>query len=210
MDIFSSIGLGGLTGLIGPIITAFVNYKMKKVDIEDKNNERKFKIELLNAESKNMIEEAKIGLQVEQARVEGEIEKIEAEAYRDSLVSAEKPLFKESYMQLLSKTKYFSWMVAVIAFMFGLIDWLKGLARPIITYYLIGCSTYITILSYSIVIKTNGGLDPQMAQGLFHDVCIAIIYMTVSCVMWWFSDRRMAKFINGQIRKVDPKIDAPF
>lgn len=201
MELFSTIGMGIITGLVGPIITGITNYKMKKLDNEAKIKDREFQIKLLETETANMIKEAEIGLQVTKVTNEGEIEKMETEAFKESIKSfeKEKSLFQESYMQILQKSIYTSWIAGLICLLFGIVDWLKGMARPAITYYLIGCSTWITIMAYRIVEITNGQLDAGKAQQLFADVCMTIIYLTVSCVTWWFGDRRVAKFINSQL-----------
>ena len=193
MDILGSLGLGAVTGLVGPIITGFANYKMLKA----KNTHE---IALLDAESKNMLAEAEADVKKTQAKVQGAIEVAEAEAFTESIKQGNKALFDKSYMQILMQRKLTAWIPAVIAFLFGLTDFLRGLARPAITYYLIFASTWITWMAYDILTKTDQkSISPEWSANLFEKIILAVIYLTVSCVSWWFGDRRMGKFAEKHL-----------
>lgn len=159
MDILGSIGLGAITGLVGPIITGITNYKMLK----EKN---KHDVAMLEAESQAMIAETNALIQRDKIKTEGEIEVANAEAFTASIKEAGKSLFQESYMlKLMGGSMPSQILGGIICFLFGFIDFLKGLARPSITYYLIGMSTWITIIAYDILTKTNGGImDPKWAR----------------------------------------------
>ena len=193
MDIFSSIGLGAITGLVGPIVTGITNYKMLK----EKN---KHDVTMLEAESNAMIAETNALIQRDKIKTEGEIEVADAEAFTASIKEAGKSLFQESYMQkLMEGNKFAQGLGATICLLYGFIDFLKGLARPAITYYLIGMSTWITILAYDILTTTKGGITAEWAMKMFEQVVLIVVYLTVSCVLFWFGDRRMAKFITKQL-----------
>lgn len=197
MDIFGSIGLGAITGLVGPIVTGITNYKMLK----EKN---KHDVAILDAESKAMIAETNALIQRDKIKTEGEIEVADAEAFTTSIKEAGKSLFQESYMhKLMEGNKFARVLGAVICLLFGFIDFLKGLARPAITYYLIGMSTWITILAYDILMKANEGIvDAEWAGTLFEQVTLTIVYLTVSCVGWWFGDRQALRMWK-RIQKKD-------
>jgi len=195
MDILGSIGLGAITGLVGPIITGFTNFKMLKA-------KNAHEIELLNAESKNMLAEAEADVKKTQAKVQGAIEEAETEAFRESIKEGNKALFDKSYMQILMQRKLTAWIPAVIAFLFGLTDFLRGMARPAITYYLVGASTWITYIAYDILIKTDTeSISSEWSADLFEKITLSVIYLTVSCVSWWFGDRRMGKFAEKHLNK---------
>jgi len=65
------IVFGAITGLLGNGITAWTNYKMQKI----KNNHD---VVMVKLETEAMIEEAKANIQIEKARIEGEVELTEA------------------------------------------------------------------------------------------------------------------------------------
>jgi len=192
MDIFGSIGLGAITGLVGPIITGITNYKMKKL-------EGQMRIDELKAESENMRLESQMQIEVTKEKTKGEVEIAELDAFKESIKQSGKSLFQESYMQALMRRKGTAWLGAIVASLFGFVDFLKGLARPVITYYLIGVSTWVTVIAYEILNKTQGAITTEWAQGIFEKVILTIIYMTVSCVGWWFADRRIAKFMTKHL-----------
>lgn len=199
MDIFGSIGLGAITGLVGPIVTGITNYKMLK----EKN---KHEVLVLEAESKAMIAETNAMIKREEIKTAGEIEVADAEAFTASIKEAGKPLFQESYMLKLMGGNIFAQIIGVIiCFLFGIIDFLKGLARPAITYYLIGMSTWVTILAHQILTTIGkGAITVEWASGLFEQVVLTIIYLTVSCVGWWFGDRQLLR-MWGRIQNKEMK-----
>jgi len=192
MDILGSIGLGAITGLVGPIVTGITNFKMKKLEGQIRVNE-------LNAESENMRLEAKMNMEVAKEKTRGEVEVAELDVFKESVKQSSKSLFQESYMKNLMSNKYTAWVAAIISFMFGFIDFLKGLTRPVLTYYLVGASTWVTIMAYEILNKAEGAITTEWAQGMFEQVTLTIVYLTVSCVGWWFCDRRVGKFMKEHL-----------
>jgi hypothetical protein len=60
--------------------------------------------------------------------------------------------------------------------------------------YLDGMANYATHMVLA--------LTALQATAIFNDVTSIVTYLTVSCVTWWFGDRRMAKSIM-QLKGVD-------
>lgn len=196
LDIFSSIGLGAITGLVGPIVTGITNYKMKKLDMEQRAKDQAHEIALISAESTAMIEETKAKIEVVKEETKGAVELEEARAYVTSQTS-EVPAFKESYMQMLPK-----WVQSVIAAMFAFTDVLKGTARPVLTYYVMGAATWVTYLCWNILDQKGiAALDAVKALDLFEKVVYFILYMATSAFTWWFTDRRTAKYMASYLEK---------
>jgi len=199
-NILTSILGGGLTGLVGNALTSFTNYKMQKL-----KNDHDAKMAELDLQTIRL--EAEMQVKVTQAQTEGQVQLAEMEALKASYAELEKPLFQRAYMSKLMKSKWTVWIGAILSFLFGLVDFLKSAARPVLTYYLMGVSTWITIIAYQTVIQTSGTapLDTTKALELFDKVTTTIIYLTISCVSWWFADRRTAKFLmrleDGNIKQ---------
>lgn len=189
-DILASILGGGLTGLIGNVLTSFTNFKMQKL-----KNQHEEKMSELDMQTIRL--EAEMNVKVTQAETEGKISLADMEALKTSLEDAQKPLFQASYMDKLMKSPWTAWIGAILSFLFGIVDFLKHLARPALTYYLMGVSTWITIIAYQTVEKATGAspLDLVKSLELFDKITTTMIYLTVSCVSWWFADRRIAKFL---------------
>ena len=200
MDILATILGGGLTGLIGNIITSVTNYKMQK--LKNTHEARMADIDL-----KTIRLEAEMQVKITEAETEGEVQIAEMDALKESYKQASKPLFDRAYMQHLFKSKWTSWIGSLLSLLFGIVDFLKGAARPILTYYLMGAATWITVLSYKMLKASTAGtvLDVDKAHQLFDTTTQTMIYLTVATVSWWFADRRISKYLfrlnDGNLKK---------
>lgn len=194
--------LGIFTGLVGPIITAVQQYKMQKLKNENEAAQRQHELAMVDAETRAMVAETEANIRVAEAKIAGEIELADAEAYTISQEQAGRRLFGERYMDALlgeeGRWRYLTVPVGlVLCWMFGFVDVLKGLTRPVLTYYLVGCTTWVTWMAWQIVQKASlTTLTPVDAFEIFWKVVSIVVYLTVSSVTWWFADRRMAKFLS--------------
>lgn len=193
-DILASLAGGGLTGLVGSGITSFMSYKTQKLKGEQD-------LAVLNAESQNMIAEVNANIQIQKSETEGNIAEIETKAFGKALELESKDLFKESYMSLLPKNKFGSVVISIISIGMAFIDMLRKSVRPTITYYLMGCSTWITYMAYTIIQAVGmEAITAIYAQELFNSVTMTVIYMTTSCVSFWFGDRRLGKIVDKHFK----------
>jgi len=195
---------GTLAGIIGGAITAITNYKMQKLKNEHD-------LAMLKAETEAMIAEAKANIAVTKAKVEGEVEIAETKALTASYESLKHDAFKEGYMKYLAESKWTKWWAPpLVGIMFALVDFLKKAARPVLTYYLVGACTWLTILVWRIVNKSGVAIEPSFAQEILNQLIVTVTFLTVSCVTWWFCDRRTAKFLmrlnDGNIKESRPDI----
>ena len=97
--------------------------------------------------------------------------------------------------------KFLSWklftvpIASVVAFLFGLVDFLRGIIRPSLTVYLCGVTTWVTLMAWEIMQANEASISANQAVEIFNNTTSIVVYLTVSCVTWWFGDRRMAKTI---------------
>jgi hypothetical protein len=113
--------------------------------------------------------------------------------------------------------KFLSWklftvpVATLISFLFGFVDFIKGMIRPSLTVYLCGVTTWVTLMAWKIMQASGTEITATQAMTIFQDTTSIVVYLTVSCVTWWFGDRRMAKTImemKGADRtKMDDKIE---
>jgi hypothetical protein len=189
LEFLTSGVIGTLTGLIGNAITSYVNYKHQKL-----KNDHDIKMAELDQQAIRL--EAEMNVKIENAKTEGQILLAEMDAVKQSYKSLEQSLFEKSYMQKLWDWPYTKWLAALISYLFASVDYLKHMIRPVLTIYLIGASTWITIICYKLLQLTMGdAVTVQDAYNLFHMIVMTLIYLCTSTVSWWFSDRRSAKFI---------------
>lgn len=97
--------------------------------------------------------------------------------------------------------KFLSWklftvpIASVISFLFGFTDFIRGMLRPTLTVYLCGVTTWVTLMAWEIMQSSGTEITATQAMEIFQDTTSIVVYLTVSCVTWWFGDRRMAKSI---------------
>jgi ABC-type multidrug transport system fused ATPase/permease subunit len=197
--LLTSGGLGAIAGLFGSIVTGITNYKMQKL----KNDHD---ILMIKAETDAIKIEADANIRVTKAEVEGRVEIAEVEALKESYKSLSQDAFKESYMDKMFQSNWTAWIGALAAFLFAIVDFLKKLARPILTYYHVILTTWVAIVVYGILEKAHGeAITPDEAFKLFQMIVNVLLFLTVSCVTYWFVDRRTAKFLmrlqDGNIGK---------
>lgn len=185
--------LGGITGLVGNIVTAWSNYKTQKLKNEHDQEMYKYKIQELGAKTDAAIK-------ITEAKISGEVELADSRAYDTSQREGNKQVFAESWVTRLFAVEgplsYVATPVALLlAMALGFVDFLKGLMRPGLTLYLTGITTWLTWTAYSILQTAGMQISSQQALDIYNQVTSIVIYLTVSCVTWWFGDRRIAKFL---------------
>lgn len=187
MDVLSVLS-GGLTGLLGSGISAWANFKTAKLKNEHDQAMAKIEQDTIKVE-------AEANIKITQAQTEGSIAIAETDAFKDSMSSISQNLFDKSYMDRLMSSKWTRPIGALISLLFGLVDFLTRLARPALTYYLVGASSYVTLLAYAIL-KEKGipTLTTEQAYTLFNQCVTMILYLTSTIVAWWFCDRQLTKF----------------
>jgi hypothetical protein len=207
--------LGGITGLIGNAVGGWFKLKQKKLDLDIKKMEHKHELEMVTAETKAMIMEAKANIKITQAQVEGAIEIEDAKSYMQSQKEGNKNLFSNKWIDALLQVE--GWwriitlpLAGLVSTLFGFVDFLRGLIRPALTIYLCGVTTWVTWMAWEIMNMNGVALTVLEASKIFNDVTSIVTYLTVSCVTWWFGDRRMAKSIMQKqgldVKKMDDDI----
>lgn len=192
--------LGAVTGLIGNVVTGVMNYKTMKIKL---THEEK----MIGLQTDAMKEKAKMQIEITKNKIKGELDLADMEVYGKSQEAGNKPMFSEKWIEKLFTVtgwvKYFAIPFAVLmASAFAFVDFLRGFMRPGITMYLTGLTTAITYMAWDIL-QTHGveGMSVTESMGIYDRVITIVIYLTVSCVTWWFADRRTAKFLQTLNKK---------
>ncbi len=208
--------LGGVTGILGNVITNIFKYKNAKLELESIDIKNKHDIAMIEAETKAMIWEAKANIKVTQAQVEGAIEIEDSKAFMEAQKQGNKALFNNKWIDALLSVES-KWakiitvpLASIISILFGFVDFIRGLIRPALTIYLCGVTTWVTWMAWQIMQAHGVALTAAEATVIFNDVTSIVTYLTVSCVTWWFGDRRMAKTImqlkGADMNKLDDEV----
>jgi hypothetical protein len=198
---------GILSGLVGGITTAVTNYKMKKLDMEEKKQKRIHAQAMKELDIKLIAAEADANVQIAREQTAGILAKLEGEAYKASQECFDKPLFYQDYMQYLMEVakskKWYSFLagftIYLITISFALIDCLKQGARPILTYYTMALATYITVIAYHISSRAGVSISADQAFQILMLSVHTVLYLAVTSFAWWFCDRQASKFIATKL-----------
>lgn len=195
--------LGGITGLIGGITTAITNYKLKKLEIEDKKNERLYKLEKMDKDLQIIKVENEAKLEITRETYRGEESKLDAQAY----VEGTKKIFGYSFdlNEMIDKLNNFkgwlkipaSLLALIIVILTTMIESLRMLMRPGLTLYHVSLSSYFTFRVFQYMNEHDIVLTSVDCRELLIRILDVVIYMTCSMALWWFSDRSTTKFLQS-------------
>lgn len=203
--------LGAATGILGNAVGGIFKWLNGKQELKKQELQNNHDVAMVQAETQAMIMESKANIAITNAKVEGEIEVADANIYLQSQKEGNKTSFDNKWIEILfSVTGNWRYITipagVIVACSFGFIDFLRGVIRPTLTTYLVGLTTYITYLAWQIM-QTHGlSLSADQAVDIYTNVTSIVIYLTVSCVTWWYGDRRMSKTIMS-MQKKDVKSD---
>ena len=187
---------GGISGLLGSVITSIVSYKTQKLKNEHDIAMADIELKKMDKEKEIMLAEAEANIRITEVETEAKIELADADVFKESIKAAQEKALSDKVHEMLLKGGRFSRIVAAfVAFLFGIVDFIKRMIRPSLTLYLVGLTTWITYIAWKIMETHNQQLTSKQATDIFDQVITIVIYLTVTCVTWWFGDRRMAKFL---------------
>jgi len=204
--------LGGVTGLIGNVVGGWFKLKHAQVQQEMLGIKNNHEVAMVKVETEAMIMESKANIAITRAQIEGAVELADANVYLQSQKEGNKNLFSNKWIDKLmtieGKWKFITLPAGVIvAMLFGFVDFLKGLIRPGMTMYLVGLTTWISFKAWDIMQMEGVKMSITEATGIFNNITSIVVYLTVSCVLWWYGDRRMAKTIMEMQGADRTKID---
>jgi hypothetical protein len=166
-SLFSSVFAGGATGLFGVGIQRWADYKTKQLEL---GNE----VELKKADAAIMAQEWASRTQI--AATEGQT----------GLGTSADAVFKSTY----SDGRSFSQGITPSPFqsyLFVFLDFLRGVIRPLLTVYLCVLTTLIYCQVQSMLL--DGNLTQEQILPMVMKVSDTILYLTTTCVLWWFGSR---------------------
>ena len=165
VSIFTSSGLGAITGLLGGWLAKKEARKMKQLEFEHEKFSMKYQLEELKLEHAQQL--AVVDKQIDLAEAEGEIE----------VANKEADAFIESIRQQGKSTGNI-WF-----------DGIKSLIRHVITFWLL---YELSVLSGELE-ELTGGLKALPASEqivIYMTIVDAIIFLATTAVGWWFASRK--------------------
>ena len=179
LGILGSIFSGGITGLLGVAFQRFFDFlkvkqelEMKKMDHEHEANMRRIDGELMAQEWAARTQVATI------------------EATAKETVAAETS-FAASFGMEPKQYSARANIGPVTGFLLVLLDFLRGLVRPGLTVYLCAITTLIYVEARAIMASVS--FTSADAINVHDHIISTILYLTTTCVLWWFGTRNSQK-----------------
>jgi len=179
LALLGSIFSGGLTGLLGVAFQRFFDFLKVKQEIEMKKMEFDHEVNMRRIDGEMLAQEWAARTQV--ATIEATAkENVAAEASFSASFNSEPK-------QYSAKVK----IGPVTGFFLVLLDFLRGIVRPGLTIYLCVITTMIYVEARTIM----AGVAFATADAIrVHDLIVStILYLTTTCVLWWFGTRNSQK-----------------
>jgi hypothetical protein len=178
VDILGLVFSGGATGLIGAGLQLLFTFLTKREETK-----------LLKVKHEFELDKRRLDLQIMQGEAASKerITVIEADAARDvedaRTRSSSYDLEPKSYTANQKLTPNQLWLMVAL-------DFARGIIRPGLTIYLCVQTTMIYYTAVA-VIKTlqSHGFNNEQAYQLVWLIAAHILYLTSTCVTWWFGSR---------------------
>jgi|10_taG_2_1085330.scaffolds.fasta_scaffold107219_2 hypothetical protein len=175
----SSIATGGLTGLIGSGISQFMEHRKQKTEYAHQLASRRLDLEIV---------EKKAELQIKVKETDANIA-LEIEAGKD---------FRNSFDNDKARYVDSSRTGAVVNFLLGCVDVIRGMIRPVATIFF----SYLTYSISDSLLTLLGGIDQlprEQLVDLLNRVTQTILYIATTCILWWFGTRppKMNQYTGG-------------
>lgn len=184
--IISSL-LGSVSGVVGHYFKA----KEKK----EKQSHELALIELSmkrdKQETELMLAEISANLEVTKVQTEGALLMEESKGFNPAVlgITKSKTLNNKAFEKLLEGNWFQKLLGTVLAFMMGLVDIIRGLVRPILTF---GSAAAIAYLIKTFTVGV-ADFDDEKQLLLLTLVIDATVYVLTASVQFWFMDRAGAR-----------------
>lgn len=154
---------GGATGILGTVIQRFFDTKAKKIELE-----------MLNQKHQNDIALRRLDIELAQAGYKATEAKADAEALAASYKTEAGWFAGKNYSPKQQ------WLLIVV-------DVIRKLVRPGLTLYLCAITTIVYFKAERLL---NGDIMlPGMAYDLVGQIIQTVLYLTATCITWWFGSR---------------------
>lgn len=177
---------GAITGLVGNIFTSFTNIKLQKLKNEHEVN-------MISAETEAMKAEAAANIQITETQTQADLAIAENETFHETVKQNGKTVVSDEMILKLFDSVWTAWLGSILVFLLGTIKVLKAAIRPGITIYLMIITTWMTMQAYQIVELQQDAITVDDALSMYQQIVKTVIFLTVTCLTWWFGDRRVAK-----------------
>lgn len=175
----ASVFSGGVTGLLGVATQRFFDFlkvkqeiQIKKLEFENAREMRKLDMEMLDKEWAHRA-------RISEIEAQGVVDAADAKAFSESFYEP------KMYSEKVKPT-------VVQGYILIALDLIRGIVRPGLTVYLCVLTTLI-YLEAKVILAGVEAISTAQAISI-HDLIVStILYLTTTCVLWWFGTRNKQK-----------------
>ena len=179
-SIITTIVSGGVTGIIGNIISTLLTARAKSKEFEKKYKLKSLILDILEL-YKDSPELKDVDLKALQDLVE------------DSNYVDETLLDSVDELKDLARTKFNTVLKYILFIAIIASNTFKTFVRPVSTAVFEIYMFVVWLKLYTMIETLPNSPSPAMIQSLFKDVTLTILYVAVTCVTWWFGATRTNK-----------------
>jgi uncharacterized membrane protein len=181
----TAIASGGITGLLGIGIQRIFDWLGEREKRETLRIKMQHDLDMVKANAEVMMQEGAQRAKVAQIEGETRQEVAASEAFSASFQTepkryAEGPRPKGGWGAA-------GWFLMV------LIDFIRGIVRPGLTVYLCAITTMIYREAADLIDRYGMTMPVDDAVKLVTQIIMTILYLTTTCVLWWFGTRNQDK-----------------
>jgi len=173
--IFGSIFSGGATGLIGVIAQRYGDYKNKQLDMQLESQRHANAVAMRQVDAEIMKQEWAARTKVAEVEAAGKEAVADAAAFGESY-----KLEPQRYSEAVKPSVWQGWVLV-------LLDAFRGVVRPGLTVYLCALTTYVWFQVRGLLAAED--ISSAQALEIWRLVIGTILYLTTTCILWWFGTR---------------------
>ena len=176
LDSILSVVSGGATGLIGTAVQSVFQYKTKALEIDLEKQKGINELEKQKLDIQMAAQEWASRTQIATITTQGEVDKADA-----ATLAASYSLEPQQYSEKSLLTHAQNWL-------FVFLDTFRAIIRPGLTVYLCAITTMIYIQTRGLITANQGD-----SFGLLEKLVNTVLYLTTTCVLWYFGSRNRSK-----------------
>ncbi len=184
-DIVMSVVSGGVTGLLGSVITLIAGYKTKQLELEGKKLDRDHEIALRHADARIIELEWQSREKIAMVETEGRMDIADSAAFQVALQNEPK--------QYANPSKFTKMNNSMMVFL----DFIRGSIRPGLTLYLCAITTAVWMQAGDII--KSQPIPVEAAVDIYTQITMTVLYLTTTSVLFWFGTRVKEQKINNRL-----------
>jgi uncharacterized membrane protein len=181
----AAVASGGITGLLGIGLQRAFDWLGERERAKREKQQQEHQVNMLRANAEVQAQEWAARTRMAETEAAGRQAVAEQEAFAASF-----RLEPERYA-VGARPK--GWIGAAGWFLMVLIDFIRGFVRPGLTVYLCAITTLIYFEAKALLERYGMVIPADMAFDLVKQIILTILYLTTTCILWWFGTRNPAK-----------------